>query len=234
MWLKDVKLARWGRFSLDDVLTLIVEENKIKEITFVFYEKCELIDPIGYKDIDPQDGILKYEKVQLHGFRGGLKKLRREAIRGDYLVGITSKVFIKGKMDIPAHLFFLDFCTEIKDNEDAYKEIEGLVATLEITPGFIIESGRSYHFYSSSVVSPEHREEILKRAVESWIVDADWVELQLRRGHSVLRVSQNSNKTFFPVPVEVLGYQLVHPAQTYLFQEFAPKWPIERIPQIQG
>ncbi len=229
MWLKDVKLARWGMFSLDDMIALIAEENSIKELTFVVYQNSEIADPTGYRDINPQEGVLKYEKVCVPGLRKELKKLRREASQKDYLVGITSKVNMEGgNEEIPAHLCFLDFCVGVED-EDVLKEIKDFVVDQGIAPGFIAESGRSYHFYSSTLVSPQRWKEILEDGESSWIVDADWAALQQRREHSVLRVSQNSKKPFFPAPVEALGYQMVNPAQQYLFPEYSLRWPLERI-----
>lgn len=208
--------------SLDDMLLIIAEHNRITQYNFVVYKSCDIKNFLfGYKTIDPKEGIIKHVSINVNDLSNGLNRLRTEALKDDYLVGITSDVMTKNGT---ASLILFDFVWDI--NEDNLNDISNVVR--EFTPGFLLESGQSYHFYSSNLTDKKKWMEILRGIWMESSVDANWTDLQERRGHSVLRVSTNSKKPDMPEVVAAMGYRALDPAQTYLF-ELKPKWPIEII-----
>lgn len=89
------------------------------------------------------------------------------------------------------HVPMLDFhCPESPQNLDLVK---AALRLLDIGVGYIIASGKSYHFYGRNLVNDEQRVQFLARALLlSPIVDRTWIAHQLIEGACGLRVSARS------------------------------------------
>ncbi len=86
------------------------------------------------------------------------------------------------------HIPFIDF--HIKPGAINLKTVEMLVTRLEYGKGFIINSGKSYHFFGTQLESIElHINRLIKLILFSPIVDRNWVVHQLLEKMSSLRVN---------------------------------------------
>jgi hypothetical protein len=87
-----------------------------------------------------------------------------------------------------AHIPMLDFhCPESPPNLELVSKVLRL---LDIGPGFILESGKSYHFYGRKLITDSERILFLSRALLlAPIVDRSWIAHQLLEGACGLRIS---------------------------------------------
>lgn len=195
--------------SLEKMLSIIIEDNSIARLNLVFYDVVEFYDEIIHIPLldECEEGV--YEKREI-----GVSNLF-DAMRntGDGLIGLGSYVRLKDAS--PASLFFLDFtCPQSIEN---LNNVKTLVHDLGLLPGFILNSGRSYHFYHNGVITFEDWEKKLNEATFSDIVDYNWLYFQLGRGYSVLRISTNSIKQCLPTVIEAIGTHPLKSTQKYLF-----------------
>jgi len=225
---------------LEEMLAMIVADNDIARVTVVAY--CPGIGADkDYSKKHPEQDIVRTLEVDASEL-GDIEALKNKCLAGageraglteaDLVLGLTSKVRL-GSAE-PAHLFLLDFgCRACEGNlTAAVSFVEPLGA------GFILESGRSYHYYLNGVFSTGQWRDLLGRVAaedslkSSRLLDHDWVGLQLSRGYSVLRLTANEHKPHLPRIVEAVGYQPVSvgPNQMRLFDSSvdAPTRRIER------
>lgn len=86
------------------------------------------------------------------------------------------------------HVPLLDFHCPISD-QNLRLAIE-LIRILDTGPGWILESGKSYHFYGQRVIAADELSRFLGRSLLfSPIVDRAWIAHQLIEGACALRVS---------------------------------------------
>lgn len=207
--------------SLEQMLSIIDRDQDIVKHTLVIYSHVQVNKVKNndhYETMDPETGIHGIVEANAADLRD-LNKLKEEYIGNSkkYLLGISSKVELKDEVPGHMHMFFLDFrCPAFNKSIEG---IKNLVNGLGITPGFIVKSGRSYHYYSNRVLIPSAWRSLLEEAEGSDIVDGNWVALQLRRGYSVLRLTTNKDKTNPPEVIEAVGYTAENPRQLYLFGE---------------
>jgi hypothetical protein len=87
-----------------------------------------------------------------------------------------------------AHIPMLDFhCPQSAPNLELVTKV---LCLLDIGPGFILESGKSYHFYGRKLITDSERILFLSRALLlAPIVDRAWIAHQLLEGACGLRIS---------------------------------------------
>ena len=91
----------------------------------------------------------------------------------------------------------IDFhCPAQADNDEL---VSSTIAALAIGPGYLVESGESYHFYGLGLLSDSDLPAFLgKILLLCPIVDRAWVAHQLMEGVCALRVSPRSQQEIGP------------------------------------
>lgn len=142
----------------------------------------------------------------------------------EYLLGITSNVVLGNGAS--KHMLFLDFHCEISDKN--FMKVKRLLDIYDLRPGFIVQSGRSYHFYSAKLYETDEwiklfeeidwpdkdmgdeiweNDEIWEKIELRHIVDHIWLDNQVSNRYATLRLSKNPlNKKVRPKVLDVVGY----------------------------
>lgn len=230
------KVIDIANFSLEGMLLMIARDNSITKFNFVVYKFYEHY-PIEFQLPE----VLYQKELKVHKLSKRIKeickkikKIEKEIIENGipetagYYVGISSKVELKE--GTCAHMFMIDFDCDVR--HISVEEIKEMLQEYGIVPGFILNSGNSYHFYLNGTVSDVKWKDLLEqlRGQEQSLVDEDWVGRQLERGYSVLRISSGIEKPNIPTIVEIVdditslenkktSYDKLNPNQLKLFVE---------------
>jgi len=130
----------------------------------------------------------KNEGITIETARVSAEQLRELAsgIRGENMLAISSLVSCSdgGQKHIP----MLDLhCRVSHQNQDIVEEVVNL---LDIGGGYILESGKSYHFYGVRLLSTDDLSSFLARALLFGpIVDRAWIAHQMIETSCALRIS---------------------------------------------
>ena len=217
--LKDgvMKYQRIEGCSLERMIGFIVEVNRIEKLQFILYldigkarDKQRLVEA-GDTDIF----IYGEHGERERGWQLFTPQAVGEAIHPDWLKGferqfqkkeeenlaLTSRVELaKGRIK---HIPMVDFdcaCSE----QNFQKAIEALLALGE-KGGFLLKSGKSYHYYGIGLLSETRWHNLMKRCQKQELIGYDWPLLQLRDGFSGLRVSTSSTKSHLPQLIAKIG-----------------------------
>lgn len=107
-------------------------------------------------------------------------------------VAVCSRVLMKDKRIM--HIPMFDFHIPISDVN--LNIVECVCNILKLGPGFILNSGESYHFISLSIVSWDELYALLSKAIRfSPIIDKTWVSHQLEEKACSLRVDKKNDRT---------------------------------------
>ncbi len=141
-----IKIDKEDDFSIDNMLSMICENNSISRLNFVTYEH---VPRRPYEKINAEDGIKEHVEIEAQKLPLGLRELREYAESRDLLVGVTSKVMVKKRFrETQKHLFLVDFDSSwCPVCQESLQEVQNFVGESHLVPGIIVESGRSYHFY---------------------------------------------------------------------------------------
>ena len=125
---------------------------------------------------------------------------RAAQIRTGRLLVVSS--LIKLASGAPAHVPMLDFRIP---PTPAHKELVCELAHHLNLGGWILESGRSYHFYGATLLDHDQFRNFLGRALLFQpVVDARWIAHQLMEGAAALRVSKGGPFQITPRIVDVV------------------------------
>jgi hypothetical protein len=115
------------------------------------------------------------------------------------IIGIESRVRLSDGTQ--AHIPMLDF--HCKEGKPALAAVEAIIASLGVS-GFVLASGRSYHFVGDTLINDDEWMSFLGKAILlAPFIDRAWVGHQLLQRTCVLRV--NSGPKYETPPV-VCGY----------------------------
>ena len=175
-----------------EVVKRIVAVNKdIRELTFAAYYYV----PQSLSDL----GLLQLYRLK----RPTVQKIDRmisvirKKLKKRWTLGITSKVKLRNGES--RHIPQVDFACPYssKNLEKVHRCLSHFV---KIKPGYILKSGRSYHFYSSTLLTQRKWEVFIGNSLlcnlrgKSVVVDARWFAYSIRRGFSNLRIIASYNK----------------------------------------
>jgi hypothetical protein len=200
--------------SVFDVVATIVHSNpSIEYLTLVRY--------IGGKNWGdraqtPEAGKVEWSRTGMKQDRGErvLTKLSREevspeslhelakSLSEDKLLGILSKVSLLNEE--AAHIPRMDFkCATSPENLET---LRSLLKDLRLGRGFLLESGRSYHYYGIKLLDEKEWQVFLGRCLlMSGYSDDRYIGHQLVDGYCVLRLSSGRWKKTPPtVAAELL------------------------------
>jgi hypothetical protein len=126
---------------------------------------------------------------------------RASRVRTGALLVVSS--FVETISGGGAHLPMLDF--RVPPTPSNLELVGALVRTLQLK-GWILESGRSYHFYGSSLLSYNEFRTFLGRALLFQpVVDARWVAHQVIEGAAALRISRGGQSQITPKIVAAIS-----------------------------
>ena len=127
---------------------------------------------------------------ELERFLADLEHGKYESLPGRLIVALTSRVRVR-RANLELHIPMVDFRlgSGPANDELAMQLLQALG-----TPGYLVDSGRSYHFYGKV---PVHRDDFwrfLGRAqLMSHYADQRWIGHQLISGKAALRISSGSD-----------------------------------------
>ncbi len=186
-----------GLCSLEKMIGYIAKINEIEALQFTIYEK--------YKEEFYREKEVEKNKL-LDEFKA-ISDLTRLSLTslfekkpGEHL-GIASFAKIRdGKI---LHIPMIDFnCPYSIEN---LLKIEKTLYVLAQDKGFLLESGKSYHYYGINLLSVEGWINFMKICAEQDIIGSNWPRFQLQRGYSTLRISTSTQKPHSPKIIAKIG-----------------------------
>lgn len=190
--------------GLEDMLETITRLSGVTRLTLIVYEH----DRISPYDVSDDESVKQKVVVTPGKMLSTLKVLEEKAKNDDLLISIGSEVFVgKNKK----HLYLIDFDTPEcpADFGDGFLPMFNRFAKeFELPPGFVLNSGHSYHFYGDTTIVPQTWNDILERLKGSKYVDHSWIKRSLGRGFGMLRVTTNSDKKAKLSVIEAYGLRL--------------------------
>jgi hypothetical protein len=192
-----------------DVVEQIVQLNSnIGALNLVTY--IEGPNWRGQADEDRSAGIatrlngIEQDRGERIAIKLSRREISSESLRGlahrlhNKLLGIVSKVeLVGGRL---AHIPMMDFmCAPSPDNLET---VSHLLSRLHQGRGWLLESGRSYHYYGCRLLTdPEWRVFLGKCLLMSGFTDDRYIGHQLVDGHCVLRLSSRKASSVSPMIV---------------------------------
>jgi len=197
-----------GLSSAEIVADIVRANSQIASVEVVSYrEGPNWNDLVGTIEGKSLAGLKQDEEVRTF-FRltrsevleRGIQSLM-DRLRGT-LIGIVSRVNLSSNK--AAHIPMMDFKCEIS-NENLQTLIK-MLRSITIGPGYLLESGRSYHFFATQLISEEEWRTFLGRCLlMSGYSDDRYIGHQLVDGHCVLRLSGGNLKERIPTVVAEIG-----------------------------
>lgn len=189
-----------GAYSLEKMIGCIANINRVSTLQFSIYQI--------YQEQYPQK---EAEKTKLLTEFDLIEDLFQEKIKLDSFfkkdsaehLGFTS--FIKKQNGFMGHIPMIDFnCPYSIEN---LLKIEKTLYMLAQGKGFLLESGKSYHFYGIKLLSVEEWVNFTKLCAEQDIIGKHWpyFQLQRQRGYSTLRISTSTQKPHLPKVIAKIG-----------------------------
>lgn len=182
------QLTEWG----DTEQAHFAKAMKVRnELRFPFWDAIMVTT---FNNPDYSVSILK--AALQHNHAHSLFHIKTEDIKHNPLlcntderIAVCSSVLMKDKQI--RHIPMLDFHIPVSDaNLDI---VENICTILELNPGYILNSGESYHFISSVTVTWDDLYMILSKALRFCpILDRAWISHQLEEKSCSLRVDRKN------------------------------------------
>jgi len=192
--------------SAHDVLIEIVRaEEEIDTISVVMYREApnwldeprnravtrETLERAVQQDVHART-LMRFSRSEV--LKGKLLKLQRELL-GHQLLGLSSRVTTLSRK--VRHIPLMDFRCGISSKNE--KLLRNGLPRIGQPKGFILNSGRSYHFYGRGLLTPAGWRVFLgKCLLLRDLVDERYVGHQLVDGYCVLRLSASPMKPYVP------------------------------------
>jgi len=190
-----------------EVVADVVQSNqKIDSVTLVTYDEGPSWRDLREAGPEDTEGLLRKGILQDLSERILIKLPRDEVfaenlrsiaqgLNGKRLLGLVSKVGLAGEEF--AHIPMMDFmCIPSGANLEL---LSRLLRNLHQGQGYVLESGRSYHYYAFQLLGEEEWRRFLgKCLLMSGYTDDRYIGHQLIDGHCVLRLSSGNLKARVP------------------------------------
>ena len=195
----------------DVVLRIVESENDIQSILAVIYHEgvnwldhaaqqkgfqptADALTKAVQQDSRPRN-VVEIDRARV--LNGYLNRVQQQLSHGQ-LLGILSVVNVANRER--KHIPMMDFRCEISaQNEQLLRQ---LLPRIGQQHGFLLNSGRSYHFYGMQLLSSDDWRKFLgKCLLLRNFVDERYVGHQLVDGHCVLRISASPVKRTIPAVV---------------------------------
>jgi hypothetical protein len=141
----------------------------------------EIVRAVAYHhDMGLPHRVSRDEVVTLSG--------QGDASPSNQLIALSSRVGMVGRPDL--HLQLLDF--HIQPSAEASRLALAVLVAIKAQRGWLLDSGRSYHFISEALVDSVALQSFLARAMLfAPITDRNWIAHQLIEGRAALRIFGN-------------------------------------------
>jgi len=194
---------RWLRQPAPEVVRAIVEANpKISEVMLAQYcswfdsdsgERIEYYD--FFKDISRDAVLASFLYFEIASFAHLVEN--DEEPRDALSVGSKVKLF-SGEI---AHIPMMDF--KIYSSPKNLSELESVLKMTKFPSGFLLKSGRSFHYYGVELMPQEVWLEWMESMLSDEApiyrkIDSSWVEKSIARECSFLRLAPSPSKSFLP------------------------------------
>ena len=195
--------------SLERMIGFIIEINQIEKLQFIFFITRERKRLVKVNDKD----VFSYKENKLRHIYSLLPV--GETILPDWIktfgcwfqrkkeenFGLTSKVKLEeGQVQ---HIPMVDFMCPCSDQGP--QRVVDTLSVLGEREGFIVESGKSYHYWGIHLLSEEEWRNFMRRRQTQEIIGYDWPFSQLQDGFSVLRISTSPTKPHLPKVIARIG-----------------------------
>jgi hypothetical protein len=184
-----------NEFKSPNLLKIINEALEIRKLGFSFWES--LISRYNIIENCPDDFLAKAihhnNPVDIIKFPSDNLAEIQNYIVNNYSKNIsllsTLELSNKNKLHIP----MIDF--HILPSKNNQKVAEKIIYVLNINPGYLIESGKSYHYIGINAVSENNLISILAKSILlSPIVDRNWSAHQILEKSCSIRVTKSEKK----------------------------------------
>lgn len=170
----------------------LLDAESVTHLNITYYEQGKqdsnysIIQPISTK-------LIEVSKIE---------ELDKLSNKDDVKIGLSSLVRLSN--GYIAHIKQLDLDWNNNDLDFIFQKIKKLDLGKE--GGYLINSGRGYHYYGKGLLTPEEWEDWMNKAEKSEEVDREWIRLSRERKYSVLRINSTEGKPIKPKPICGLSF----------------------------
>ena len=172
--------------SAVDVVSYLLKNNGIKRFCYRAYIK---------KTEDQFDKSI--EGYNLDNLNELLSEVKREDER--YLISFQSRILTQSGY---WHFPMIDFSNFII-NDLNIDDVEKVLKELGESNGYILDSGRCYHYYGDRLLTDDEWCDFMKRCSKHPEIGERYISRQLRRGMASLRITTDESKPKLPTVVKV-------------------------------
>ncbi len=120
----------------------------------------------------------------------GWNDLNTTGLDDEKYCGIISPVMLASGKE--AQMMLIDFSCDKSAEKEA--EVTAFLKKNKFAPGYILDSGNSYHFYGRRVLESGSWRDFMAKCGRSRLVDSDWIRLHIDEDYSLLRISSGLSK----------------------------------------
>jgi|ERR1035437_44037 hypothetical protein len=171
-----------------DVVGYLLDKYKVKEFRYRAYIRKTndaFDEEVVANDLNDLEKI--YEKYKAKDPR--------------YLISFQSKVLIP---DGYRHFPMLDFSNSTVKGLNL-GQVKNLLRQLGETNGFILDSGRCFHYYGNRLMTEDDWVSFMKICAQYPEIGETYISNQLRRGMASLRIVEDDSKPKNPTVIELLN-----------------------------
>jgi hypothetical protein len=128
-----------------------------------------------------------------------------QKINSNYNIGLFSKVIAD---DVEKHIPMIDFSNSLIPSYSP-ERVKKILEELNLPAGYIVHSGRSYHFYGTELITKNEWEIMMENCKKYPEIGEKYVRNQLRDGGCCLRLTTSELKP--KEPVEIEKYERIAP-----------------------
>lgn len=169
-----------------DVLNFLFKSHKIKEFLYCAYIK---------KTENQFDKLIKGHNLDNLG--EVLNQFKKKDQR--YLISFQSRVLTQSGY---RHFPMIDFSNSII-NDLSICDVERVLKELGESNGYILDSGRCYHYYGNRLLEDDDWLYFMKQCSKHPEIGERYISHQLRRGAAGLRITADNSKPKLPSVVKV-------------------------------
>ncbi|MFH0852493.1 MAG: hypothetical protein V1845_02740 [bacterium] len=200
-----ISFKRIDDVSLEQVIGFILRFNGVAKFELIFYRTGRRLPRMEAYD-DPERNydrrvrMFRIGEDELGESFEATAKLCRKRKREN--MGLVSLV----RMDDEKirHIPMIDF--QCPCCEEGLTEAIRALDWLGQRKGFLLESGRSYHYYGINVMTADEWVSFMRDCRERHVIGSSWPMHQLEDGFSVLRISTSISKPQLPKVIGIIGH----------------------------
>ncbi|MDD3481130.1 MAG: hypothetical protein PHW75_02825 [Patescibacteria group bacterium] len=177
-------------------------------------------DLTGKSAVDVVNYLLKNHKIKKFCYRAYIKKTEDQfdkSIEGHNLDNL-SELFSKVKREDERYLISFQSCVLTQEgyhhfpmidfsnfiiNDLSIDDVERVLKDLGESNGYILDSGRCYHYYGNRLLTDDEWINFMKQCSKHPEIGERYISHQLRRGMASLRITTDNSKPKLPTVVKI-------------------------------